>query len=279
MIPRIDARTRLVALLGDPVSHSLSPVIQNAAFRAAGVPGVYLALRTGAESLEQMMRGIAGGGGAGNVTVPHKEAAVAVLDQATDAVRRTGACNTFWSESGEMWGDNTDVSGFRAAAAALMGGSPRGSRVLLIGAGGAARAVLAALEDDGAGEVVILNRSPERAAALLAHFEAGPLRLSLARGGGGLEGARFDLVVNATSLGLRPEDPLPIPAEAVGGAAALDLVYSLGGTPWTRALLAAGVPTADGIEMLIRQGAEAFERWWDVPAPLDAMRAALPRPS
>ena len=145
MIPRVDARTRLVALLGDPVSHSLSPVIQNAAFRAAGVPGVYLALRTPAGSLGEMMRGIAAGGGAGNVTVPHKEAAVAVLDRATDAVRNTGACNTFWAESGVLWGDNTDVAGFRAAAAALLGSPPRGARVLLIGAGGAARAVIAAL--------------------------------------------------------------------------------------------------------------------------------------
>lgn len=276
MIPRIDAGTRLVALLGNPVSHSLSPVIQNAAFRAAGVPGVYLALRTESASLGEMMRAIAVGGGAGNVTVPHKQAAVAVLDRATDAVRRTGACNTFWVAAGEIWGDNTDVHGFRAAAASLLGRPPRGARVLLIGAGGAARAVLAALEDDSADEVVVLNRSSDRAAALLSFFDGGPLRLRLAAAAEALDPAGFDLVVNATSLGLRPDDPLPIPTETVGDAAALDLVYSPGGTPWTRALRRAGVPTADGTEMLIRQGAAAFERWWDRPAPIGAMRDALP---
>lgn len=279
MIPRIDARTRLVALLGDPVSHSLSPVIQNAAFRAAEVPGVYLALRTGPESLGTMMREIAAGGGAGNVTVPHKQAAVAVLDRATDAVRRTGACNTFWADGGDLWGDNTDVAGFRAAAAELLGSAPRGARVLLVGAGGAARAVLAALEDDAADEVVVLNRSRERAAALLEDFEAGPLSLRCAGGPHDLGGATFDLVVNATSLGLRADDPLPLSPELVGAGIALDLVYSLGGTPWTRALDAFGVTTADGLEMLIHQGAAAFERWWGEPAPIEAMRAAVPRPS
>lgn len=275
MIPRVDGTTRLIALLGDPVAHSLSPVVQNAAFRAAGVPAVYLALRTDRSSLATMMRSIARGGGGGNVTVPHKRDAVAVLDRATDAVHRTGACNTFWAAADELWGDNTDVAGFRAAATVLLGGPARGARVLLIGAGGAARAVVAALEDDGADEVVILNRSREHAEALTSFFSAGPLRLRIPADARSLASDRFDLIVNATSLGLSPEDPFPLDPQIARGAPALDLVYALDGTPWTHALRAAGGPAEDGLEMLIQQGAAAFRRWWNRPAPIEAMRAAL----
>lgn len=275
MIPRVDARTRLLALLGDPVDHSLSPVIQNAAFREAGVSGVYLALRTASDDVAQMMRGIARGGGGGNITVPHKQIAVGALDRVADAVHRTGACNTFWGAEGELWGDNTDVVGFGMATASLLGQRPAGARVLLIGAGGAARAAIAALEDDGADEVVILNRSRPRAEALAAFFAAGPLRLRVAESTDSLGGERFDLVVNATSLGLRPGDPLPLPVDLVQAGAALDLVYDLEGTPWTRALRDLGVPTADGLEMLVQQAAAAFTRWWDRPAPVEAMRAAI----
>jgi shikimate dehydrogenase len=275
VIPRVDASTRLIALLGDPVGHSLSPVIQNAAFREAGVPGVYLALRTGTDEVAQIMRGIARAGGGGNITVPHKEFAIGVLDRVMDAVHRTGACNTFWGSDEEIWGDNTDVVGFSAATATLLGRRPDGARVLLIGAGGAARAAIAALEDDGADEVVILNRSRPRAEALTAFFAAGPLRLRVADSADSLAGERFDLVVNATSLGLRRSDPPPLPPDLLEIGAALDMVYDLAGTAWTRSLRDRDVPTADGLEMLIHQAAAAFTRWWDRPAPVAAMRAAI----
>lgn len=271
----IDARTRLVALLGDPVEHSLSPVFQNAAFQEAGVPGIYLALRTDDGSLVHLLRGIAGAGGAGNVTLPHKEAAVAALDRATGAVARTGACNTFWKEHGHVWGDNTDVQGFRAAVARLVPGGARDARVLLIGAGGAARAALAALEDEGAGSVTVLNRTPSRARELIARHADGQLSMDVAQDAASLRGGHFDLVVNCTSLGLRPGDPHPIAVDSVGMGAALDLVYAPAGTRWTRDLSAAGIPAADGVEMLIEQGAAAFERWWGRPAPIETMRRSL----
>jgi shikimate dehydrogenase len=276
VITTIDASTRLVALLGDPVRHSLSPIMQNAAFAEAGVPGVYLALRIGAAALPEVLRAIALADGAGNVTVPHKQAAAAAVDQATDAVRRTGACNTFWSESGEVWGDNTDVAGFQAAARSLLdGASIGGARVLLLGAGGAARAVLAALEDENAAEVVIVNRTPSHAEALAAAFSSGPLAIRTAADPSRLRGERFDLAVNSTSLGLHPGDPLPLPPEIAGIGAGFDLVYSAHGTPWSRALADAGIPAVDGLEMLIGQGAAAFERWWGRPPPVQAMRQAL----
>lgn len=269
------AATRVVALLGTPVSHSLSPVFQNAALRAAGLDAVYVALRCDAALFPGLLRGIARAGGAGNVTVPHKEAAALAVERGTRAVERTGACNTFWLEGGEVWGDNTDVAGFAGAARALLGREPRGARVLLAGAGGAARAVLCALADAGADQVVVLNRTPARAAAL-AHAFGGP-RLAAAGSAAELAGERFDLAVNSTPLGLRPGDPHPLPPE--GGpryGAALDLVYGPDETAWVRAARERGVPAADGLEMLLRQGAAAFERWWGIPAPLDAMRAALP---
>lgn len=278
MSPAPTARTRVTALLGDPVAHSLSPVFQNAALRAAGLDGVYVALRCDAAALPGLLLGIARAGGAGNVTVPHKEAAARTVERRTRAVERTGACNTFWLRDGEVWGDNTDVTGFAGAAGALLGAEPRGARVLLAGAGGAARAVLCALAEAGAGAVVVLNRTPGRAEALAGAFRDAGLRLSVARTPAELAGERFDLAVNSTSLGLRADDPFPLPA---GGGpsfgAAMDLVYAPGETAWVRALRERGVPAADGVEMLLRQGAAAFERWWGMPAPVDAMRAAFPR--
>ena len=122
------------------------------------------------------MSGLGGAGGGGNVTLPHKEKAASVLDKASDAVRRTGACNTFWGEDGKLCGDNTDVEGFGRALRHFRGGGPAGYRVLLLGAGGAARAVLLSLVDDQAEDVLILNRTVERARAvarrIYEHFHA-----------------------------------------------------------------------------------------------------------
>ena len=188
--PAPGVSTRLLALLGDPVGHSLSPAFQNAAFAAAGVDGVYLALRCGAGELPGLLRGIARAGGGGNVTLPHKEAAAAAVDRRTEAVERTGACNTFWLREGAVWGDNTDVEGFSAAAEALLGAPPAGARVLLLGAGGAASAALASLTAQGAAQVVVANRSRPRAEALVERFAGGPARLTVAEpdalGGAGI---------------------------------------------------------------------------------------------
>lgn len=264
----------MLALLGDPVHHSLSPVVQNAAFGVADVDGVYVALRCGADDLPVLLRGIAHAGGGGNVTLPHKERAAAVLDEPTDAVRRTGACNTYWLEDGSIRGDNTDVEGFRRAARALMDAPAEGARVLLLGAGGAARAVLLALLDDGAGEVTILNRTTERARAVARRI--GGDRVRVADDADSVAGGAFDLVVNATRLGLEPDDPDPVDLDVLEDVAAvMDLVYAPGETGFVRRARSRGIPAMDGGEMLVRQGAAAFERWWGQTAPLEAMRAAL----
>ncbi|HEY8469086.1 MAG TPA: shikimate dehydrogenase [Longimicrobiales bacterium] len=271
----ITAATRLIALLGDPVSHSLSPIFQNAAFRAAGVDGVYVALRCDAAALPGLMRGIARAGGGGNITVPHKLEAARVIERATAAVQRTGACNTFWEEEGRLCGDNTDVAGFRAALRAVLA-SAAGARVMVLGAGGAASAALAGLEEERAAGVTLLARSPDRAEELRRRFETGRLQIRVARGPEEIRGERFDLVVNATPLGLRPDDPLPLePADLASAGAVLDLVYGARPTRWVEAARALGIPAADGMLMLVEQGAAAFERWWGVPAPVEAMREAL----
>jgi len=135
----ITSRTRVFALLGDPVAHSSSPVIQNAALEDLELDGVYVALRAvSPDEMAAFMRGLARAGGGGNVTLPHKEKAATVLDVPSQDVRRTGACNTFWSQDGKIHGDNTDVQGFARALEAFLGEPPGGYRALVLGAGGSA---------------------------------------------------------------------------------------------------------------------------------------------
>jgi shikimate dehydrogenase len=270
----VTSSTRLFALLGDPVAHSLSPVVQNAAFGAADVDGVYVALRCDHKDLPAFIQALSRAGGGGNVTLPHKERAAAVLDAPSEAVRRTGACNTFWGEGGRVHGDNTDVEGFKRATTRFLEGPPEGFRVLLLGAGGAARASLVALLDQGVREVVILNRTTERARAVARRI--GGERARVAETSGHLDGERFDLVVNTTRLGLEEGDPLPFDLHKLARAGAvMDLVYGPEGTPFARAATGLGIHTTDGGEMLVQQGAVSFECWWESPAPVEAMRDAL----
>lgn len=270
----ITARTRVFSLLGDPVDHSLSPVIQNAAFRSADVDGVYVAYRCEEDDLAGFLRAMARAGGGGNVTLPHKERAAAVLDEPSEAVRRTGACNTFWGEEGIVRGDNTDVEGLSRALVAFLGEPPDGARVLLLGAGGAARAALVSLLDDGAEEICIHNRSTERARAVARRIGGERVRVVATKSE--LEGEAFDLVVNATRLGLEPDDPLPLDLEQLGTVrGVLDMVYGPEPTPFVREARERGVTATDGGEMLVQQGGASFERWWGRAAPLAAMREAL----
>ena len=271
----VTATTRVLTLLGDPVAHSASPELQNAAFRAAAVDGVYVAVRCAPDDLVGFMRGLARAGGGGNVTLPHKEKAASILDVRSDAVRRTGACNTFWGdEDGRVHGDNTDVEGFRRALKVFLEGPTSGIRVLLLGAGGAARAALAALVEDGAGEILLYNRTQDRARAVARRIGGQKVRVvPIARE---LEGEDFDLVVNATSLGLSPGDASPVDFEKLNRAgAAMDLVYGHHTTGFVEAAEAAGIRATDGMEMLVQQGAASFERWWGEGAPVEAMRDAI----
>jgi shikimate dehydrogenase len=268
------ALTRTLALIGDPVAHSLSPRMHNAAIRHLGIDAVYVALRCEAASVAPLMRALAEAGGGGSVTVPHKRRAAAALDDAAPAVRRTGACNAFRAGHGRLCGDNTDVAGFRAAALELLP-DLHGARVLVVGAGGAAAAALCALLEDGAARVAVCNRSPARARELAARLDPeGRIVAVVADAAGELRTA--DLVVNATSLGLRDDDPLPLALAAPTTAAVLDMVYSPGGaTPWVRHARGLGLRAADGSGMLLAQAVAAFRFWFERDPPIDVMRDAL----
>ncbi|NIR42929.1 MAG: shikimate dehydrogenase [Gemmatimonadetes bacterium] len=257
----------LYALLGDPVLHSLSPAIHNAAFRALDIDANYTALKTPADLVGSLMREIAASGGGGNVTLPHKGEAARALDHASDVVTATGACNVFWWDDG-LCGDNTDVGAFRAAAEAVVGAGLQGRRVLTVGAGGAARAVVYACLQAEVEALDIINRSRERAESLRRGLGApanvrvtDPDRLSEA----------YDVAVNATTLGLRDTDPLPLDLARVNAKAVLDLVYGPGGTPLVTAARAAGLPAEDGRRMLVEGAAASFERWLGVEAPRAVM--------
>jgi shikimate dehydrogenase len=270
----ITARTRVFAVLGDPVDHSLSPIIQNAAFREAGVDGVYVAIHCDADNMVGFMSGLAKTRGGGNVTLPHKQKAASVLDKPSEAVRRTGACNTFWGQDGEILGDNTDVEGFGRAFSHFLAGPPEGYRVLLLGAGGAARAVLVSLIDGEAEDVLILNRTVERARAVARKI--GGDRVRVAESALDIDNGSFDLVVNTTRLGLKAADDLPLDLERLSRAGAvMDLVYGPSATPFVETARRLGIPAVDGGEMLMHQGAVSFERWWGRTASIDAMRRAL----
>ncbi|MEX0907689.1 MAG: hypothetical protein WD054_05110 [Gemmatimonadota bacterium] len=272
----LSAKTRLLALLGDPVVHSLSPAFQNAAIRDAGFDAVYVALRCDAHSVAPLIRALCRAGGGGNVTVPHKSTAAECVERPTDAVLRTGACNTFWSVDGVVHGDNTDVAGFRFAVLQLLP-ALEGITALIVGAGGAAAAAACALMDDGASTIIMINRSPDRARSLAQRLDPEGRIIRVVTSVHDLAGDDIDLAVNASAVGLSGDEPLPFDLAALGRVrAAFDIVYRReGSTPWVRHARRLGIEAADGTEMLLGQGAGAFERWFDRQAPLDVMRAAL----
>ncbi len=272
---------RLFVLLGSPVDHSLSPALHAAAFRALGAEAVYAAVETEPGEVEPVMRAVARRGG-GNVTLPHKERAAEAVDRASRAVEATGACNCFWGTAdGHLAGDNTDVEGFLAAVSGLLPdaassggdeGELAGRRVLLLGAGGGARAVLHGLDREGAGRVDVLNRTRERAERMVERVPEPGLDARVLGRREDVSG-RYDLVVNATSLGLDPDDRLPIELGGLEVGAAFDLVYAPGGTRWSRHARSRGVPARDGLEMLVRQAAASLRRWLGREPPPEAIEA------
>jgi shikimate dehydrogenase len=267
----LDAKTRFAGIIGRPVSHSLSPAMHNAAFAAAGLNWAYLAFPVEDDRVAEALRGLAAAGCAGlNVTIPHKQAVLAECSAVSEAATAIGAANTLIPDGdGGFRADNTDAEGFLRALDEAVGDDVAAGTVLLIGAGGAARAVAHAVTSRG-GRLLVANRSPEKAAALGwgVPFEIDALNAAA---------EQATLVVNATSLGmgsdeLPPELPL---ASLRRGQVVNDLVYRPGGTPWSHAAAARGARTVDGLGMLLHQGAAAFERWTGIGAPIDVMRDAL----
>ncbi|HLA89043.1 MAG TPA: shikimate dehydrogenase [Gemmatimonadaceae bacterium] len=261
---------RLV-LLGHPVGHSLSPAMQNAALRSAGIPLTYEALDVTGARLAHVAALLRDANAAGNVTVPHKEAFATLCARQSPVAGRVGAVNAFWTEDGALEGDNTDVGGFESAIRRHFGLPVDGVIVAVLGAGGAAGAVLAAIERWEGARARIVARSRPRAVALARRFARIASVASSVQEA--LSGAA--LVVNATPVGLEgdalPVEPVLLPA----GAAAYDLTYRRGETPWVHACRARGLRAADGLSMLIEQGALSFERWFGQAPDREAMWRAV----
>jgi shikimate dehydrogenase len=282
-----------LGVLGWPVAHSRSPAIHNAALRSLGMTDWrYQRLPVPPELFAETTRSLRASGFVGaNVTIPHKQAALELADRPSDAVRAIGAANTLtFAEDGTIAAENTDAPGLMAA----LGGSPREMRVLILGAGGSARAAAWALRQAGAREVSVWNRTPERARDLARDLGVRAVR----------DPVRADLLINCTSVGLERaagaagrEAPASPPIAGSGRSAAesdtlsklglsadrvadypcvVDMVYRADGPTQLLALAAAqGARTIDGLEILLAQGAVSFELWTGREAPVEAMRGAL----
>lgn len=282
VILKISGTTRVLAIFGDPVAHSLSPLMQNRALEQAGIDAVYVPYRVPAAGIGAAMAGVRALGIWGaNLTVPLKEAVCPHLDALDDDARLIGAVNTLVNQDGRLVGHNTDGYGFLNSLEVDLKFQPAGKRILLLGAGGACRAALVALCRAGASRVSIANRSLPRAESLVAEFKTVFPGTSLA--GISLDTPDLtcalkdaDLLVNTTTVGLKGEVFADLPWSGVpAGIPVLDMVYGAGPTPLVDTARQHGHPATSGLGMLAGQGERAFELWTGVKPPAGVMRRCL----
>lgn len=272
---------RRLAVIGHPVSHSRSPAMQNAALEALGLAGEwsYEAIDIAPDDFAARTRSLPAEGFAGvNVTIPHKEAALDLADEASDAAERIGAANTLSFGDGGIRADNTDAAGLIAA----LPGAVEGRAALVLGAGGSARAAAWVLAEHGA-PVSIWNRTPERADELVRDLarsgegtpSEGRLRAVTAEQ---VKANGYELIVNCTAIGMGDENPfehLPVDPERLGsGIVVVDLVYAGSESMLVREARDRGATAVEGLEVLARQGAESLRIWTGREAPLEVMREA-----
>ena len=271
--------TKRVVLIGHPVAHSLSGAMQQAAFDELGIDATYELWDRPPIELADAIGELRGDEFLGaNVTIPHKERVVPMVDRLTEEGHATGAVNTITREGKRLVGHNTDVAGFKVALDKLVGKQKMPRNAVVLGAGGGARAVVYGLITEGFQRVVVFNRHLHRAESLVKHFgrsashmdlRAMPWHESIIES----ELAKTKVLVNATSIGLTA-DETPVPAEILTSELfVLDLIYAK--TRLLRDAASAGASTSDGELMLLHQGAAAFTLWTGQPAPLDVMAAAL----
>jgi shikimate dehydrogenase len=277
-------------VFGDPVAHSLSPQMQNAALKACGIDVQYARFQITAEELKPALKFLPSLGFLGvNLTFPHKIAARAIVDEVDLAAEKIGAINAIRVDQERLLGANTDGVGFARAIRSEFSVDLRDLRVLLLGAGGGAgRAIARQCASEGCERLVLVNRDIQkveqlaaelkpffidaRVSAPVARLEVAPWEERALR----FQIANVDLVVNATSLGLnRSDPPVLAPALLVPHLMVYDIIYSPMGTPLLNAAADAGARGANGLSMLLHQGALSFEQWFDREAPIEAMRAAL----
>ena len=275
--------SKRILLLGHPVKQSLSPAFQQAAFDHVGLPVRYELMDVPPKELAATVAALRADADVigANVTIPHKETIAAHLDSITEECATIGAVNTITRAGSRFVGRNTDIAGLRGALDGLLDGRRMPRAALILGAGGAARAAVAALVSAAVGQISITNRHLRRAEQVVAAAQkswphlairAVPWHESILVE----EAARVGIVIHATSLGLSPNDAPALPAAAFReGQFVVDAVYSRGGTALVRNARAAGAEATDGLEMLLLQGAASFELWTGRPAPISIMRDAL----
>jgi shikimate dehydrogenase len=261
-----------LAVLGHPVSHSRSPAMQTAALEALGLSGewAYQAIDVEPDVFEERTRALPGQGFAGvNVTIPHKEAALTVADDASRAAREIGAANTLSFAGGRIRAENTDATGLVAALPAPVGGKT----ALVLGAGGSARAAVWALAGEGA-SVAVWNRTLARADELVRDLGVGATAVDAEQ----VASRSFEVIVNCTAIGMRDEDPfehLPLDPERFNSESLLiDLVYAGSESRLVAEARSRSAQAIDGLEILVRQGAESLRIWTGMDPPLDVMRDA-----
>jgi shikimate dehydrogenase len=275
----ISGRTTVAGIVGRPVTHSLSPLIHNAWLAAAGIDGVYVPFTPDAFGFERLANGFRGGAIRGlNVTIPFKEAALAVSDQATPLARRAGAANVLvFDRNGKILADNTDGQGLLGAfAVQAPGWDVLNGPVTVIGAGGAARGAVAALLEAGAPKVWLLNRTLAKADAIARDLGPRVAPLPLSHGASAMQ--QTTAVINATSAGLDGAGDLKVPLELTHpSTVVMDMVYKPLETPFLAQARALGRPTVDGLEMLIQQAIPSFQHFFGQapPASVDARALAL----
>jgi len=262
--------TRLAGVIGHPIRHSLSPVLHNAAFAALDLDWAFVAFDVGpgqGKAAVEAMRALGIDGL--SVTMPHKADAAAAVDELAPHAAQLNSVNTVVRRGTTLVGENTDGAGFINAIRLDEGFDPSGRKCVVLGAGGAARAVVLALAGAGAAQVIVVNRTPERAAV------AAALAPAVARVGVEADAASADLVVNATPVGMTGDPGLPVdPVLLHSGQLVVDLVYIPAVTPLVSAARERGATAVNGLGMLIHQAALAFEHWTGLEPPLEAMSAA-----
>lgn len=268
------------AVIGDPIDHSLSPNIHSAAFRELGLDCSYIAYKIAKEELEEgidALKKIRIDGF--NVTIPHKVPMMKYLDKIDESCSITGAANTVVNNNGSLKGYNTDMDGFLDPFK-KRGLAVKGARVLLLGAGGAARAIVAAFAKEHAGRITIANRTLENAESLSGlsnriGLDAVPATLGQIQDGGGNAVKDYDVVVNATPIGLKKEQS-PVSFEGIGkDTIVYDAVYVPMNTDFVKKAREKGATVIYGYEMLLGQAVRAFEIWHGMKAPYGAMKRAL----
>ena len=276
----ISGRTRLCGVIGDPIEHTMSPAIHNAAFTKMGLDYLYVPFQVKPAGLCQAIDGMRALNIRGlNVTIPYKVTVIPFLDELDPLAERIGAVNTVTNDDGVLKGYNTDASGFLQALL-KRGIKPKGKNVVILGAGGASRAISFILAERGA-HLFILNRQLKKAEELSSRLsttfekEVKALQLAAENLAQVLDGA--DILVNATSVGMSPDiNETPLPSNLLKpGLIVVDIVYNPIKTRLLREAEEAGTETVSGVDMFVWQGALAFERWTGVKAPLELMRAEV----